>query len=342
MSKVVTFGEIMMRLATPQRLRFLQANTLEMTFGGGEANVAVSLAQFGIETAFVTRLPNNDIAQACVNQLRGFGVDTKYILRGGERIGIYFLETGASQRGSNVIYDRANSAISTIDPASLNWNDIFTGANWFHFTGITPALSDAAARAAAEGARTAKSLGLTVSCDLNFRKKLWTPAKAQEVMSGLMANVDYCIANEEDAEKVFGIKAAGTEVHEGKLDHKRYIEVAEKLVERFKFKGVAITLRESFSASHNGWSGMFYTSADKKAVFSRRYDLEIVDRVGGGDSFAAGLIYGLLQKQSPQDALEFAVASSCLKHSISGDFNLCSLAEVKTLLAGDGSGRVQR
>ena len=342
MSKVVTFGEIMMRLATPQRLRFLQANTLEMTFGGGEANVAVSLAQFGIEAAFVTRLPNNDIAQTCVNQLRGYGVDTKYILRGGERIGIYFLETGASQRGSNVIYDRANSAISTIDPASLNWSDIFKGANWFHFTGITPALSDAAARAAAEGAKAAKSLGLTVSCDLNFRKKLWTPAKAQEVMSSLMANVDYCIANEEDAEKVFGIKAAGAEVHEGKLDHKRYIEVAEKLVERFKFKGVAITLRESFSASHNGWSGMFYTSADKKAVFSRRYDLEIVDRVGGGDSFAAGLIYGLLQKQSPQDALEFAVAASCLKHSISGDFNLCSLAEVKTLLAGDGSGRVQR
>ncbi|MDB6028597.1 MAG: kdgK [Verrucomicrobiales bacterium] len=342
MSKVVTFGEIMMRLATPQRLRFLQANNLEMTFGGGEANVAVSLAQFGIEAAFVTRLPNNDLAQTCVNQLRGYGVETKHILRGGERIGIYFLETGASQRGSNVIYDRANSAISTIDPASLNWNEILKGATWFHFTGITPALSDAAARAAGEAAKAAKALGLTVSCDLNFRKKLWSPAKAQEVMSGLMANVDYCIANEEDAEKVFGIKAAGAEVSEGKLDHHRYIEVAEKLVDRFKFKGVAITLRESFSASHNGWSGMFYTSADKKAAFSRRYDLEIVDRVGGGDSFAAGLIYGLLQKQSPQDALEFAVAASCLKHSISGDFNLCSLSEVKTLLAGDGSGRVQR
>jgi 2-dehydro-3-deoxygluconokinase len=342
MSKVVTFGEIMMRLATPQRLRFLQSNNLEMTFGGGEANVAVSLSQFGVPAAFVTRLPNNELAQACINQLRGLGVETKHILRGGERIGIYFLETGASQRGSNVIYDRAGSSISTIDPASVPWSDVFAGASWFHFTGITPALSDAAARAAAEGAKAAKAAGLTVSCDLNFRKKLWSSAKAQEVMSGLMQHVDYCIANEEDAEKVFGIKAAGAEVHEGKLDHKRYVEVAEKLVERFKFKGVAITLRESFSASRNGWSGMFYTSADKKAHFSRRYEMDIVDRVGAGDSFAAGLIYGLVQKQSPQEAVEFAAAASCLKHSIPGDFNICSLSEVKTLLAGDGSGRVQR
>ncbi len=342
MSRVITFGEIMMRLATPQRLRFLQANHLEMTFGGGEANVAVSLAQFGVEAGFVTRLPNNDIAQACINQLRGLGVDTKQILRGGDRIGIYFLETGASQRASNVIYDRAGSAISTIDPASLNWNEILKGASWFHFTGITPALSDSAARAAAEGAKAARNMGLTVSCDLNYRKKLWSTAKAQEVMSGLMANVDYCIANEEDAEKVFGVKAAGTEISEGKLDHKRYIEVAEKLVERFKFKGVAITLRESFSASRNGWSGMLYTAADKKAHFSRRYEIDIVDRVGAGDSFAAGLIYGLVQKQSPQDAVEFAAAASCLKHSIPGDFNICSLSEVKNLLAGDGSGRVQR
>lgn len=340
MSKVVTFGEIMMRLATPGRLRFQQTNTLEMTFGGGEANVAVSLAQLGVPSAFVTRLPSNEIAQACINQLRGLGVETRHITRGGERIGIYFLETGASQRASMVIYDRANSAISTIDPSSLNWPSILSGAEWFHFTGITPALSDAAARAALEGAKAAKAAGLTVSCDLNFRKKLWSPAKAQEVMSGLMAHVDYCIANEEDAEKVFGIKAAGAEIHEGKLDHKRYVEVAEKLTQRFNFKGVAITLRESFSASRNGWSGLFYSGGN--GHFSRRHEIDIVDRVGGGDSFAAGLIYALLQKQSPQEVIEFAVAASCLKHSIPGDFNLCSLAEVKTLLAGDGSGRVQR
>lgn len=340
MSKVVTFGEIMMRLAPPGRLRFTQATTLEMTFGGGEANVAVSLAQFGIDASFVTRLPDNDLAQACVNQLRGLGVGTRHILRGGERIGIYFLEAGASQRGSNVLYDRAHSSISTIDPASLNWAEIFKGAEWFHFTGITPALSDNAARAVMAGLQTAKAAGLTVSCDLNFRKKLWPPAKAQEVMTGLMGCVDFCIANEEDAEKVFGIKAAGAAVHEGKIDHRRYVEVAQALTERFKFKGVAITLRESFSASRNGWSGLLYTG--QKAYFSRRYDIDIVDRVGAGDSFAAGLIYGLLNKQAPQAAVEFAVAASCLKHSISGDFNLCSLAEVQNLLAGDGSGRVQR
>jgi 2-dehydro-3-deoxygluconokinase len=340
MRKVVTFGEIMMRLATPARLRFTQANTLEMTFGGGEANVAVSLSQFGVDSAFVTRLPKNELAQACINQLRGLGVNTNNILRGGERIGIYFLETGASQRGSNVLYDRANSSISTIDPVSLNWGEILADAQWFHFTGITPALSDNAARAVLEGLKAAKAAGLTVSCDLNYRKKLWSPAKAQEVMTDLMAHVDYCIANEEDAEKVFGIKAAGTEIHEGKIDHNRYVEVAQTLTERFKFKGVAITLRESFSASRNGWSGLFYT--DGKPYFSRRYEMDIVDRVGGGDSFAAGLIYGLLQKETAQETVEFAVAASCLKHSISGDFNLCSLAEVRNLLGGDGSGRVQR
>ena len=340
MSKVLTFGEIMLRLAPPGTLRFGQTSTFEMSFGGGEANVAVSLAQFGIDAAFVTRLPNNDIAQACINQLRGYGVGTQHIIRGGERMGIYFLETGASQRASAVIYDRAQSAIATIDPSSLNWSGIFAGATWFHFTGITPALSDVAARAVADGAKAAKAAGLTVSCDLNFRKKLWSSAKAQGVMSGLMQYIDICIANEEDAEKVFGIKASGTNVHDAKIDHARYIEVAEKLTARFGFKGVAITLRESFSASRNGWSGLFYS--DGKAHFSKRYEIDIVDRVGAGDSFAAGLIYGLVQKQSPQEAVEFAVAASCLKHSIRGDFNLCSLAEVKTLLAGDGSGRVQR
>jgi 2-dehydro-3-deoxygluconokinase len=338
--KVVTFGEVMLRLAPPGFLRLTQTPTLEMTFGGGEANVAVSLALFGEEAAFVTRLPKNDVAEACIQKLRGLGVDTAKILRGGERIGIYFLESGASQRASTVTYDRAHSAISEINPADLKWDEILQGADWFHFTGITPALSDAAAAATLDGARAAKKFGLTVSCDLNFRKKLWSSEKAGNVMSGLMEHVDICIANEEDAEKVFGIKAGATEVTHGKLDHARYVEVAGKLTERFKFKGVAITLRESFSASHNGWSGLYFTGG--KEHFSRRYDIQIVDRVGGGDSFAAGLVYALGKKKSPQEAIEFAVAASCLKHSISGDFNLVRLGEVEALLAGDGSGRVQR
>jgi 2-dehydro-3-deoxygluconokinase len=338
--KAVTFGEVMLRLATPGALRLNQTPVLEMTFGGGEANVAVSLALFGDEAAFVTRLPKNDVAEACMQKLRGLGVDPRSILRGGGRIGIYFLETGASQRASTVTYDRAHSSIAEIDPAELKWESILHGADWFHFTGITPALSDKAARAALDGASAAKKLGLTVSCDLNYRKKLWTSEKAGQVMSGIMEHVDLCIANEEDAEKVFGIKAGGADVTGGKIDHNRYVEVATKLSERFGFKGVAITLRESFSASHNGWSGLYFTGG--KAHFSRRYDIQIVDRVGGGDSFAAGLIYALGKKKSPQDAIEFAVAASCLKHSVSGDFNLVKLSEVEGLLAGDGSGRVQR
>jgi len=338
--KIITFGEVMLRLATPGHLRLNQTPVLEMTFGGGEANVAVSLALFGEETAFITRLPKNDVGEACIQKIRGLGVDIRSILRGGERVGIYFLESGASQRASTVTYDRAHSSISEINPADLKWDEILKGADWFHFTGITPALSDKAAQATLEGARAAKKFGLTVSCDLNFRKKLWTSEKAGQVMAPIMEFVDICIANEEDAEKVFGIKAGSTEVTEGKLDHGRYVEVATKLTERFKFKGVAITLRESFSASHNGWSGLYFTGG--KACFSRRYDLEIVDRVGGGDSFAAGLIYALGKKKSAQDAIEFAVAASCLKHSISGDFNLVKLSEVEALLAGDGSGRVQR
>jgi len=330
----------MLRLATPGYLRLNQAPVLEMTFGGGEANVAVSLALFGEEAAFVTRLPKNDVAEACVQRLRGFGVETKSILRGGERMGIYFLETGASQRASTVTYDRAHSAIAEIDPAELKWEAILKGADWFHFTGITPALSDRAAQAALDGAKAARQLGITVSCDLNFRKKLWSTEKAGKVMGGLMEFVDICIANEEDAEKVFGVKASGAEVTEGKIDHDRYVDVAAKLTERFKFKGVAITLRESFSASHNGWSGLYYTGG--KAHFSRRYDVQIVDRVGGGDSFAAGLVYALGKKKTAQEAIEFAVAASCLKHTISGDYNLVKLSEVEGLLGGDGSGRVQR
>jgi len=338
--KVVTFGEVMLRLTTPGHLRLSQTSLLEMTFGGGEANVAVSLAQFGEEATFVTRLPKTDVADACLRQLRGLGVETGRVLRGGQRMGIYFLETGASQRASTVTYDRSHSAISEIDPAELKWEEILRGADWFHFTGITPALSDRAAQATLEGARAAKKLGLTVSCDLNFRKKLWSPEKAREVMSGLMDQVDICIGNEEDAEKVFGIGAEGSEVTGGKIDHRRYVDVAKKLTDKFKFKGVAITLRESFSASHNGWSGLYFTGGE--ASFSRRYDIQIVDRVGGGDSFAAGLIYALGKKKPPQAAIEFAAAASCLKHSIPGDYNMVSLAEVEALLGGDGSGRVQR
>jgi len=339
-ARVVSFGEIMVRLAPPGKLRLLQATSLDMTFAGGEANVAVSLAQLGLDSAYVTRLPNNDIAQACVNQLRGLGVDVRHILRGGDRMGLFFLEHGAAQRGGTVTYDRAGSAIATAKPDMFDWDAILATAKWFHFTGITPALSDSAAAAALDAVKTAKAHGVTVSCDLNFRKKLWGSEKANEVMSSLMPYVDICIANEEDAENVFGIKAAGVNVYGGELDHDRYVDVAQKLTERFRFNQVAITLRESFSASRNGWSGLLY--ADGTPYFSRRYDMEIVDRVGGGDSFAAGLIYALVTVRPPQEAIELAAAASCLKHSIMGDFNLVKPEEINALLAGGGGGRVQR
>jgi 2-dehydro-3-deoxygluconokinase len=338
--KAITFGEVMLRLATPGHLRFNQASVLELTFGGGEANVAVSLAQLGDEAAFVTRLPRNDIAEACIQQIRGLGVETRSIVRGGDRMGIYFLETGASQRASTVTYDRTHSAIAELDPAELDWSSILEGGHWFHFTGITPALSDRAARAVEDGARAAKQLGLTVSCDLNYRKKLWSPERAQAVMSGLMPLVDYCIGNEEDAEKVFGIKAAGVEVSQGKIDRDRYVDVAAQLTDRFGLQGVAITLRESYSASRNGWSGVYYHAGH--ACFSHRYEIDIVDRVGGGDAFAAGFIHAQAADQAPQQVIDFAVAASCLKHTIPGDFNRVSLREVEALLGGDGSGRVQR
>ncbi len=338
--RAITFGEVMLRLATPGHLRFNQTSHLEMTFGGGEANVAVSLAQLGDRASFVTRLPRNDIAEAAIQQLRGLGVETHSILRGGDRMGIYFLETGAAQRASTVTYDRAYSAIAEVDPAELDWPAILQGASWFHFTGITPALSGSAARAVLDGARAARELGLAVSCDLNYRKKLWSSERAQEVMSGLMAYVDYCIGNEEDAEKVFGITAAGAVVTQGKIDRDRYVDVAAQLTARFGLKGVAITLRESYSASRNGWSGVYYRGGH--ACFSRRYELDIVDRVGGGDAFAAGFIHAQAAGQEPQQVIDFAVAASCLKHSIPGDYNRVSLREVEALLGGDGSGRVQR
>lgn len=338
--KVVTFGEIMLRLATPGYLRFTQSSTFEATYGGGEANVAVSLANYGLDAHFVTKLPKNEIGEACRNFVRRMGVNTDAIKMDGKRLGIYYLESGASQRPSKVVYDRADSAIAEVKPGEFNWDEIFKGAEWFHFTGITPALSDSAAEATLEAAKAAKKNGLTVSCDLNFRKKLWTPEKANQVMSKLMEYVDIAIGNEEDAEKVFGIKAENTDIHSGHLDDSGYREVAQKLVDRFGFKKVAITLRESFSAFDNGWSAMLYDG--KEFYKSKRYDIHIVDRVGGGDSFAGGLIYGLVAGMDDQKALEYAVAASCLKHSISGDFNLVSVAEVENLMGGDGSGRVQR
>ena len=340
MKRVVTFGEVMLRLAPPGFLRLTQTNTLDLTFGGAEVNVAVTLAQFGLDACFVTRLPQNDVAQACINEVRGLGVDTTRILRGGERMGVYFVERGASQRASTVLYDRAHSAISEISPDKLDWPEILSGASAFHFTGITPALSENAARACLQGAQAAKELGVLVTCDLNFRKKLWSGEKAGRIMGELMPFVDICIANEEDAETVFGISAAGADLTGGKIEHARYEEVAQKLTERFGFKGVAITLRESHSASRNGWSGMLYM--DEKAHFSKQYEIDIVDRVGGGDAFGGGLIYALVTGKSPQEAIEFAAAASCLKHSIPGDYNRVKLSEVETLLGGDGSGRVQR
>jgi len=340
MGRVVTFGEIMLRLAPEGRYRFVQAASYGATFGGGEANVAVSLANFGVDAVFVTKLPKHEIGQAAVNALRQFSVDTSRIVRGGSRVGIYFLEKGASQRPSKVIYDRAHSAIAEAERNDFDWKSIFNGASWFHFTGISPAISDSAAAITADACKAAKEAGLTVSCDLNYRKNLWPREKAGTVMAGLMRYVDLCIANEEDASDVFGIRAEDTDVSSGKISHAAYESVARALTERFNFKQVAITLRESVSADDNNWAAMLCSGG--KTFFSKKYAVHIVDRVGGGDSFAAGLIYGMLQKMPPQESLEFAVAASCLKHSIEGDFNQVSVDEVKKLASGDASGRVQR
>ncbi len=340
MGKVITFGELMLRLAPENYLRFVQSEKYEATFGGAEANVAVSLANYGLDAAFVTKLPAHEIGQAAVNSLRKFGVDTSKIMRGGDRVGIYFCEKGASQRPSKVIYDRAYSSIATASKADFNWDQIFDGATWFHFTGITPALSDSVAEICLEACQKAKEKHITVSCDLNFRKKLWSKEKAGKVMGELCKYVDYCIANEEDAKDVFGIEAENTDINGGKLDRNGYISVAKKLTERFNFKGVAITLRESKNANDNDWSGMLYTNSE--AYFSKKYCMHIVDRVGGGDSFGGGLIYSLVNSYEPQKAIEFAVAASCLKHSIEGDYNVVCLSEVETLANGNASGRVQR
>ena len=340
MAKVVTFGEIMMRLQTPGYKRFIQAQSLEVEYGGGEANVAVSVANYGMQACFVTKLPENPIGDACLAQLRKMNVCTKHIARGGERLGIYFAEKGASQRASNVVYDRAHSSIATASPEDFDWAAIFDGADWFHFTGITPAISDEAAAISLMACKKAKEMGVKISCDLNFRKKLWTSEKAGRVMGELCQYVDVLIANEEDAEKVFGIKAAATDITSGELSDEGYKDVCKQLVERFGFEKVAITLRESISASVNNWAALLYDGGE--FYKSKKYTMNIVDRVGGGDSFGGGLIYAILSDYSSQDVIEFAVAASCLKHSIEGDMNLVSLAEVKNLMKGDGSGRVQR
>ncbi len=338
--KVITFGEIMLRLAPEGYYRFVQAETFGATYGGGEANVSVSLANYGFDAKFVTKLPKHEIGQAAVNSLRKYGVDTTHIARGGDRVGIYYLEKGASQRPSKVIYDRAGSSIATAKVSDFNWKEIFDGVDWFHFTGITPALNDEVAAICLEACKAAKKAGVTISCDLNYRNKLWSKEKAGRVMGELCNFVDVCIANEEDAADVFGISAANTDVNSGTVNHEGYKEVAKQLMDRFGFTKVAITLRESISANDNDWSAMLYDGTDY--FFSKKYKMHIVDRVGGGDSFGGGLIAASLSGYDPQETIEFAVAASCLKHSIEGDFNMVSMDEVSKLAQGNGSGRVQR
>ena len=338
--RIVTFGEIMLRLAPNGYYRFFQDDQLQATFGGGEANVAVSLANYGMDADFVTKLPAHAIGQGAVNALRGLGVDTRSIVRGGDRIGIYYLEKGASQRGSVCIYDRAHSAIQEAQPSDFDWDAIFDGADWFHFTGITPALGSNLVEICKEACVAAKKHGVKISCDLNYRGKLWTREQARAAMTELCQYVDVCISNEEDAKDVFGIEAENTDIYGGKLNKEGYKSVAKQLADRFGFEKVAITLRTSLSASDNDWAGMLYDG--ENYCFSKEYHLHIVDRVGGGDSFGGGLIYALLNGKDSQSAIEFAVAASALKHSIEGDFNRVTVSEVEKLAGGDGSGRVQR
>jgi len=341
--KIVTFGEIMLRLSTPGYKRFIQSDSFDVSYGGGEANVAVALSNYGLLSYFVSAVPGHEIGDAAVQSIQKYGVHTEFVQRSGDRLGIYFLETGASQRASKVIYDRARSSISEINPTSLDWESIFDGKDWFHWTGITPALGTPLQQTLREACKTAKAMGVTISCDLNFRSKLWSEKEAQAVMNPLMEFVDVCIANEEDAEKSLGFKAGTTNVEGAHLDEDGYARLAESLKTTYDFERVAITLRESFSASVNGWSAMLHDH--EQCVIptrSTRYEIQIVDRVGGGDSFASGLIYGLLTMDDSRDALNFAVAASCLKHTIPGDFNLVSVDEVNKLMKSGGSGRVER
>ncbi|HRY77953.1 MAG TPA: sugar kinase [Candidatus Izemoplasmatales bacterium] len=340
MAKIVTLGELMLRLSPSGQERFVQADAFDAVYGGGEANVAVSLAHFGHQACFVTKLPTHEIGEAALGALRRYGVDTRFIARGGERLGIYYLETGASMRPSKVIYDRAGSAIALANPQDFDWATIFEGADWFHWSGITPAISPQAAELVRMACKEAKLRGIKVSCDLNYRKKLWSPAQAQAVMKPLMAMVDVCIGNEEDAELTLGFKPANTNVASGHLEAEDYRQIFREMKETFGFSVIASTLRESHSATHNGWSALMLCEGEFYA--SKHYDIDpIIDRVGGGDAFSAGLIHGLLTK-SPQAGLEFAVAASALKHTIPGDFNQVTVKEVEALAGGDASGRVQR
>ena len=340
MKRIVTFGEIMMRLNPEGYRRFVQADKFEASYAGGEANVAVSLANYGNSATFVTKVPNHEIGQCAVNALRHFGVDTDKVVRGGERLGLYFVEKGASQRGSKVIYDRANSAIALAKRADFAWDDILDGVDWFHWTGITPALGGELPEITLDALKKCREKGIMVSCDLNYRSKLWTREKAGEIMSKLVPYVDVLISNEEDAKDVFGIEAEGTDIMSGQLNKEGYVSVAQQLVKRFGCKSVAITLRGSISASENNWAGMLYT--DDTAYLSANYLIKIVDRVGGGDSFGGGLIHATLKGMKPQDAIEFSVAASCLKQTIEHDFNLMNEKEVIALMGGNTSGRVQR
>ena len=343
MAKVVTMGEIMLRLSTPGNQKYIQATQFDINYGGGEANVAVSLANYGHEAEFVTKVPQNPIGECAVAALRKYGVETKNIARGGDRLGIYFLETGAAMRASNVTYDRANSSIATATADDFDFDKIFDGADWFHFTGITPAISDMAAEVTEAACKAAKAHGVTVSCDLIFRKKLWSSEKAQKVMSNLMQYVDVCIGNEEDADKVLGFKPANTDVTSGELNLAGYEDIFKQMVAKFGFKYVISSLRVSHSASDNGWSACIYSAQTDEFYHSREYRISpIVDRVGGGDSFAGGTICGFVDGKNFKEALEFGVAASALKHTIPGDFNLVTRADVDALAGGDGSGRVQR
>ncbi len=341
--KVVTFGEIMLRLSPPGHRRLAQTPSLNVSFGGGEANVAVALAGFGFDSFFLSKIPRHEIGQACVNELRRYGVSDRFVVRGGDRLGVYFLETGASQRGSKVIYDRAGSAVTTLAPEEVDLDAVFDGAAWFHWTGITPALGETPRRMLEEVCLAARRAGVSVSCDLNFRARLWTEKEAQSVMGPLMQYVDVCIANEEDAERSLGFRAGASDVEAAELDEEAYFSLARQLKKEYGFRAVAITLRESFSASMNGWSALLHDDgACRVPQRSTRYEIHLVDRVGGGDAFAAGLIAGLLTKDNSREALEFAVAASCLKQTIPGDFNLVSAQEVEKLAKGSGSGRVER
>ena len=338
--KVVTLGEIMLRLSTPDYKRFVQSDTFDVTYGGGEANVAAALCNYGLNGTFVTKVPNNAIGQSAINHLRRYGVDTQFIVRGGDRLGIYFLETGASMRASQVIYDRAGASIAEVDTKEFDWDKILDGADWFHTTGITPALSDKAATLAEAALKAAKAKGIMTSIDLNYRKKLWTKEKAREVMTKLCQYVDVCIGNEEDADTTLGFKAKDTDVTKGELNLDGFKDVFKQMKAKFGFKYIASSLRESHSASDNGWSALVYDG--NEFYHTRSYEVRIIDRVGSGDSFASGFIYGLITGMSMPDAAEFGVAASALKHTIPGDMNHATLSEVKELMKGDASGRVQR